>query len=411
MKHLLRLASFRRLVGGWTIGNLADSALFLTLAIWAKDLTGSSAAAGMVFFALGAPALAVPLLGLLVDRVRRKPLMVVANLIAAVAAGCLTLVSDASDMWLLYAITAVYGALGIVNGSALSGLLRDMLTDEHLDRANAVLTTIDQGLRIITPMVGAGLYVWWGGRALGLGVAVLLVITAVVLLTVRAEESTPERGSEESMMRQTMAGFAHLRQIPVLWRIVTVTAISFGVVGVFDTVLFEIVEHGLGRPAAFFAVLATVQGGGAIVGGVTSAAVLRRWGPLRVVGASLGALGLAALACLADSLAPIGLPVVIVALFTAGVVIPWQVVALVTTRQRLTPPRLQGRAAAATNLALTLPQIASTAAGAALVLVVDYHLLLLVAAAVLLVCGATLIGSKEPVTVRVQEAAGGQGDS
>lgn len=48
MKHLLRLASFRRLLGGWTIGNLADSALYLTLAIWAKDLTGSSAAAGQI---------------------------------------------------------------------------------------------------------------------------------------------------------------------------------------------------------------------------------------------------------------------------------------------------------------------------------------------------------------------------
>jgi MFS family permease len=83
MKDLLRLAQFRRLLGAWTIGNFADSALFLTLAVWAKDLTGSSGAAGFVFFCLGAPVLAAPLFGLLADRVRRRPLLIVSNLLAA----------------------------------------------------------------------------------------------------------------------------------------------------------------------------------------------------------------------------------------------------------------------------------------------------------------------------------------
>src|SRR5699024_12787888 len=86
MQNLLQHRVFRRLLGGWTIGNLADSALYLTLAIWAKDLTGSSAAAGLVFFALGAPILATPLLGILADRWHRKPLLVAANLLAAAAA-------------------------------------------------------------------------------------------------------------------------------------------------------------------------------------------------------------------------------------------------------------------------------------------------------------------------------------
>lgn len=390
MKDLLRVGTFRRLLGGWSIGNLADSALFLTLAVWAKDLTGSSAAAGMVFFALGAPALFVPLLGLLVDRTRRKSLMVVANIIAAGAAASLVLVTDVSMLWLLYAVTVVYGALGILNASALSGLLRDLLPNDQLDEANAMLSTIDQGLRIFTPMLGAGLYVLWGGRALGLGVAILLVTTAVVLASVRAKESEPEPEAT-SFWSQTIAGFQHLRSVPVLWQIVTVTAVAFGVVGFFDTVLFEVVEHGLGMAPAFFGVLMTVQGAGAILGGVTSARVLRRWGPQRAVGTSLGILGLAALACAPDTLGPAAIPVVIIALFAGGMAIPWMVVALVTTRQRLTPPRLQGRTAAAANLATTVPQIASIAAGAGLVALVDYRILLLVAFTVLASCSLVLL--------------------
>ena len=411
MKNLLQHRLFRRLLGGWTIGNLADSALYLTLAIWAKDLTGSSSAAGLVFFALGLPTLAVPLLGLLVDRVHRRSLMVCANLVAAVAAASLLFVTDASTIWLLYAVTVVYGGLGILNGSALSGLLRDLLPDEQLDEANAMLSTIDQGLRILTPMFGAGLYVLWGGRALGLGVAVLLVATAVVLATVRAEESEPER-EETAFWEQTVAGFRHLRSVPVLWVIVTVTAVAFGVVGLFDTVIFEVVDQGLGMTPAFFGVLMSIQGAGAILGGVTSARVLRRFGPQRAVGISLAIIAVVALACAADVLGPALLPVVIVALFAGGMGIPWMVVALVTTRQRLTPPRLQGRTAAATNLALNVPQLVSTGAGAALVAVVDYRLLLLLAALVLACCGGVLLlGRRRDVMVEadvVRDAAAEQ---
>lgn len=404
MKDLLRIGTFRRLLGGWSVGNLADSALFLTLAIWAKDLTGSSAAAGMVFFALGAPALFVPLLGLLVDRVHRKPLMVVANLVAAGAAASLVLVEDVSTLWLLYAVTVVYGALGILNASALSGLLRDLLPDDQLDEANAILSTIDQGLRIVTPMFGAGLYVLWGGRALGLGVATLLVITAIVLATVRAKESEPERETT-SFWSQTTAGFRHLRSVPVLWQIVAVTAVAFGVVGFFDTMLFEVIEHGLDLPSAFFGVLASIQGAGSILGGVTSAKLLRRWGPQRVVGTGLGVLGFAALVAAGEVLGPVLLPAMIVAVFAAGAAIPWMVVALVTTRQRLTPPRLQGRTAAATNLAMTVPQIASIATGAGLVTLVDYRIPLLAACLVLVACSATLLRAARIAPVEEAAAA------
>lgn len=191
------------------------------------------------------------------------------------------------------------------------------------------------------------------------------------------------------------------------------TAVAFGVVGLFDTVIFEVVDQGLGMTPAFFGVLMSIQGAGAILGGVTSARVLRRFGPQRAVGISLAIIAVVALACAADVLGPALLPVVIVALFAGGMGIPWMVVALVTTRQRLTPPRLQGRTAAATNLALNVPQLVSTGAGAALVAVVDYRLLLLLAALVLACCGGVLLlGRRRDVMVEadvVRDAAAEQG--
>jgi farnesol dehydrogenase len=57
-----------------------SSALWLALGIWVKSLTGSTAAAGMVIFAiLAPPVLLAPVAGMLVDRVRRRPLLVIVN--------------------------------------------------------------------------------------------------------------------------------------------------------------------------------------------------------------------------------------------------------------------------------------------------------------------------------------------
>ncbi len=82
---------FRRLLPAWVSTNLADSALYLSVAVWVKDLTGSDAAAAIVFAALGLANLTGPLMGHLVDRVSRRPVMIVANLVGAALVAALRL--------------------------------------------------------------------------------------------------------------------------------------------------------------------------------------------------------------------------------------------------------------------------------------------------------------------------------
>ena len=395
MRGPLRNSAFRRLLAGWSVGNFADSVLFLTLAVWAKELTGSSSAAGLIFLTLAAPVLLAPVIGLIADRTSRKRMLVVGNLLAALVTASLVLVDSAGDAWLLYVVTFAYGTLGYLNGSAQGGLVRDMLPADQLGPANSMLVTIDQGFRILTPAVGAALYVLWGGHALALSVSGTLLVAAGLLAMVRVTESPIVAGAPgEGGWAQLTAGLHHLRQVPLLVRMVITCAAAFGVVGFFDTALFELVEKGLGMDAAFFGVLMSLQGAGSVLGGVTAAVVLRRVGPARAQGWGLALVGIAGCAmALAGAGVPM-LPIVTVACFVAGVGIPWMVVALITTRQRCTPPRLQGRVGAAMNVAMTVPQLLSTGAGAALILVVDYRVLMVVAGVVLVACASSLFTSR-----------------
>jgi hypothetical protein len=92
-------ARFLRLLIGNSVSSFGDSALYLSLGVWAKDLTGSNAAAGAIFLAQGLPCLAAPLAGQLTDRVRRRPLLIVTNAIAGAAVLALLIVHSRADLW------------------------------------------------------------------------------------------------------------------------------------------------------------------------------------------------------------------------------------------------------------------------------------------------------------------------
>lgn len=389
---------FRRLVLGWSFSNFGDSVLFLTLAIWAKDLTGNDASAGLVFLFLGLPVFLAPLAGQIADSYSRRRIIIGTNLVAGLMVLSLWFVESPDQMWLIYLVTFIYGLLTYTTSAAGSGLIRDMLDDHQLATGNGILNTIDQGLRLLSPLVGAGAYALFGGFAISVVTSVALAIAAVVFMTLRVEESDPEPEDEESFWNEVAAGIRHIRSVPVLSRMTLGLGIAFAMTGLANTTIFAVIDQGLGQGAEFFGVLASIQGGGSILGGITAAALIHRLGERSVVAIALVALGAGIVVAIVPSI-----PVVIGAVILVGISIPWFVVGFVTLRQRLTPTRLQGRVSAATNMALNGPQTVGTAMGAALIVLVDYRILMVVMGVSVALCaipvapfGASARMSEEP---------------
>ncbi len=366
--------AFRRLALAWVFTNLADSALYLMVAVWVKELTGSDGAAATVFVMLGLPAVVAPVLGQVADRLSRRRLLIGSNLALAVVVTTLLLVDSASWLWLLYAVIVAYGAMGYLNAAAQSGLVRDMLPDEHLASGNGLLTSVDQALRLVSPVLGTGLYALAGPRAVVVVTAVCFLLTAAVLLTVRVVESPPEAAHERgTYLHELSAGFRHLVRTPGLGRLTVLLAVVCAAAGLVNAAVFPALEQGLGLPASALGALVSMQGIGAVTGGLSAAWAIGRWGEGRTfaVGAGLMALGIAPVVGSSVGLVVAGLVVL-------GLGVTWSVVAFMVLRQRLTPPRLQGRTNAAANMAVNLPQTATTAVAAALLALVDYRVLVVV---------------------------------
>lgn len=380
-----RHTGFPRLTLAWVVTNLADSTLFLVLAIWVKDLTGSDAAAAVTFALMGFPALLAPFFGQLADRMSRRLLLVISNLVVGLVVLVLLLVENEHQVWLLYTVTLVYSAIAYLTASAQAGLVRDLLPDEALASGNGLLTTVDQAFRLVAPLIGAGLYVAIGPHAVAGFVAVTFVVAGLLFTALRVRETPPQPKDERGhWWHELSAGFRHLGRTPPLGRLTVLLAVGFGAVGVVNAAIFPYMEQGLGVPASALGVLVSVQGVGAVLGGVTAARAIGAWGEVRVLSVGMLLLGVAGSLLLITTLAA-----ALAALFLAGFAATWIIVAYVTLRQRLTPPQLQGRTAAAMNLALNLPQTLATLLAAAVIASVDYRwLILFTAVGVLLTAAA-----------------------
>jgi MFS family permease len=379
----------RRYLWGQSVSILGDSALWLALGIWVRELTGSNALAGLTFFFLTAPSVLAPLWGAIADRYPRRRILLVGNLASAAMTLLLLGVRGPGQVWLIWAVMAGYGASFSLLSAAQSGFLRTLLPDDRLGDAQAWLSTVRQGLRLVAPLIGAGVFTVVGGHAVALIDAATFLVAAATIVTIRVAEPPVERWSGR-WAEEVVAGWHHIRDVRPVRQVVSALAALCLVVGFTETAGFAVITVGLHLRPSWIGPWEAVVGVGGIVGGLTVSAAMRRFGNGRV--AAAGMIGFAVAAAL---LAVPSLPVIIVGTVLSGLSLPWIIAASITIIQRATPAPLQGRVTAAVDVFTSVPQSLSIAVGATMLAVVGYQPLLAVVAAVSLGAGGWLITRPE----------------
>jgi MFS family permease len=401
VRRLLAHRDVRIYLAGQAFSLFGDSSLWLAMGIWVKTLTGSNARAGLVVFFFTAPSLLAPVSGLLADRVRRRPLLILTNAVTAVAVLALLAVSGRGQVWIVDAVMFGYGLSYILLGPAQSALLTAMVPADLLADANGALRTTQQSLRLIGPLAGAGLFVAVGAHVIAVIDAASFAFPVISLLLLRVREPGPSPAAGR-WAAQLSAGARHIWRTVELRHVIAAGAITTTVFGFAETITYAIASNGLHRSAAFVGVLAAVQGSGAVIGGLTAAPLVRRLGEGRLIGMAM----LVAAAGAALEIPPL-LPPVLAGDIVFGAAIPWLVVGLMTLAQRVTPPHLQGRVYAAAETLITTPQTISIALGAALITVTGYRTLLLAMAGTIALAALYLL--TRPEQRRAARQLSGQG--
>jgi len=389
MGRLLALRNAQLYLTGATLSLFGDTVLYLAAGVWVKTLTGSNGAAGLLFFVLGVPSLFASMAGILVDRVRRRPLLMLVNTATGAMVLLLLLVQGRDDVWLIYLVMFLYGASYTVINSAQSALFTVMLPRELLGENNAAMQTIGQALFLIGPVAGAALFAWRGGGFIAVLDAATFLAATIAIGLVQVVEHLPERRATR-IGAEIVAGIQHVVRTVRLRQLVFAGTLASLVFGFGETLIFAVVDQGLHRPPAFLGALIGAMGIGGVCGGLTAARGLGALGEGSLTGA-----GLIMGAIASPLLALQSVPAAFLGVFLFGIGLPWIIVGINTLVQRATPPELQGRVASAVGSVLGTTQIVSIALGAALISVVDYRLMVLAMAAVLGAAGLYLLTRRE----------------
>ncbi|MGW2648129.1 MFS transporter [Streptomyces sp. NPDC001393] len=365
------------------VSGFGNSALFLASGVWVKDLTGSDGLAALCLLAMWAPTLAGPTLGTIADRVRRGPLLVALN--AGLAALLLTLctVDSPGGLWLLFAVLLVYGAAEVIHDAAESALVTAAIGPERLGDFNGLRMAVTEGMKLVAPLTGAGLYTAFGGPAVACLDAGTFAVAAGLYALLRVREERPARSGGD-WWSETVAGVRHLWGHPGLRPLVRAGGATMLLTSLCSTTLYAVVDR-LGHSPAYTGVLYAVQGAGSVLAGLVSGAALRRLGARRfaAAGIALTALAAAVRAVPSDAVA-------LASSAAGGLGLPCVLVAAFTDVQRETPGPLLGQATATANTLVFTPNVIGLGAGAGLVELASPALLLPLYGVALLLTAASL---------------------
>jgi MFS family permease len=180
----------------------------LALNIYVYDRTGSATALAGLMAAQALPALLLsPITGVVVDRFRRRHVMVAAHAVAGLLWALLPL---ASDLWQIYLLAMLARVTTSFYQPAERSLVPDLVSKEHVLAANAAISVVATAALVIGPAL-AGLLVASAGAGAALGVNAASFFLALLFVLRIAGELPRTRSAGQTNTAWWQEAIAGLR--------------------------------------------------------------------------------------------------------------------------------------------------------------------------------------------------------
>jgi MFS family permease len=346
---LWRDPSFRRFWAGEAISLLGSQVTALALPLTAVLVLHAGPAEMAILGVLSfLPFLLVTLpAGVWVDRRRRRPLLLVANVGRALA-----LLAIPVGAWLgllslplLYAVSFAVGVLTVLFEVAYLAYVPQLVERDQLTDANARLQATSSAAQVGGPGLG-GLLI----AAVGAPVAILLdsasyLASALCLVGIRRPEPEPDAaGRDADILGDIRTGLRVTFTNPVL-RAFALTAASNNLAWqIIEVVLLIYATQVLGLDALAIGSLFSIGAVGAILGAFAAGRLAHRLGVGPTITTAMVLCGAGTLLIPLASPPPLlGAVTIAVALFISGFGNTISVIHVITVRQTITPDELLGR--------------------------------------------------------------------
>ncbi len=303
--------------------------------------------------------------GAWVDRLRRRPVLIWADLGRAVLLGSIPVafVLDVLTFPHLLVVTGVAAVLTVFFDSADNAYLPTVVERDQLTDANAALSASGSASEVLAFGLG-GVLVQALSAPVTIAIdAVTFLVSALLLGTIRKDEPPPPPPAERSpVIAEIREGIRLVRHDPIL-RAFAGSQVAISMIwGIFGTTwwLFTVDELGLG-PAPL-GVVAAIGGVSSLAGALLTKPLTQRWGVGPVV---IAALVLSTISNMFVPLAPVGAPLVAITLLILAQLLgdsSLQVydISEVVVRQTLVEDRALGRVSSTFVVASGIAQLITT---------------------------------------------------
>ena len=309
--------------------------------------------------------------GAWVDRLRRRPVLIWADLGRAVLLGSIPIAFALGALTFVH-LLVVAGLAAILTSffdAADNAYLPTIVERERLVDANSALAASGSAAEF-TAFGISGFLVALLTAPIAIAIdALTYVASAVLLWTIHVPEAPPPpREDREPVMTEIRDGLRLVRHDPILRAFVGAQMALAALWGVFGAVWFLFVLEELALGPAVVGVVAGVGGFSSFIGAVLATRATRRFGIGRV---AIVAMLLSAVGNAFIPLAPAGLPLVAIGCLVMQQLVADSAVTVyditeLSVRQSVVDDRLQGRVSSTFSVAAMVAQLAATLAAGVL---------------------------------------------
>ena len=269
----------------WTGQTVSKFGTHITSAAMAATavlvLQATPAQMGLLGAIGGLPVLLFSLLaGVWVDRLRRKPILITADLGRAfiLLSVPIAMLAGVLSMQQLYLVAGLVGVFTVFYSVADQSFLPAVVKRDQLVEANARIGSSDSLAEIAGPSLG-GILVQWLSAPYAIFVdAVSYLFSAGCLGSIRTPEPAPERHEHPNVWREMVAGLRTVIHQPILRALMGTTATLNFFGNFIGTIYWMFLVRDLNLPPAIVGVSIGVGGVGALIGTLVAERITRRFG-------------------------------------------------------------------------------------------------------------------------------------
>src|SRR5712692_4628905 len=252
---------------GQLVSSLGDTLNYIALVVYVYQLTGSGFDLSKLSIFQIVPILLIsPLAGVIIDRFRRKHVLIAADVTRALLMFGLAL---APNVTAVYAIAILVAIATTFFRPTVQAVIPAIVKEEELLAANSVAWSTEQLVQIISSAIAGGLIALVGPQAAFVFNGATFLFSATLIATMDVP-SVPIAESEKRGWRlyldEMRAGFDYALHDVFVSRLVVVQMIASLAVGGTSALLVVLSEQHLQLPPAGFSLLLLAIGLGALLG-------------------------------------------------------------------------------------------------------------------------------------------------